>query len=121
MAMKRVSTIFRSPSSSAGPSSGEKLPAVAVEDGDSVNTEIADAKSQQTTVTVLPLPNLKIKVRPTRIQRFRELTTFPIYSASIITTRDGEAGSTRTPDPRSSRSRARSWPIANNGPDTVSS
>ena len=66
MAMKRVSTIFRSPSSPAGPSSGEKSPAV--EDDDSVNTEIADVKSQQTAVTVaLPPPNLKIKVRPTMI------------------------------------------------------
>ena len=64
MAMKRVSTIFRSPSSPAGPSSGEKLPAVVPEDDDSVNTETADVKSQQTTVATLPLPppNLKIKV-----------------------------------------------------------
>ena len=65
MAMRRVSTIFRSPSAShAGPSS-EKSPATVVEDdSESVNTEIADVKSQQTTVTVLPVPLLKIKVRP---------------------------------------------------------
>ena len=107
MAMKRVSAVFRSPSS-AGPSSGEKSPAVVLEDDDSVNTETADVKSQQTTVAVLAPPNLKIKVRPTKVQSFRELTTFPVHSASIITTRDGEVGNTRTPDPRSSQSRGHS-------------
>ena len=76
-----------------------------VEDDDSVNTETADAKSQQTTVTVLPPPNLKIKVRSTRVQYFRGLTAFPVHSASIITTHDGGVGSTRTLDPRSWRSR----------------
>jgi len=64
MAMKRVSTIFRPPSISAGPSSPEKLPTVAYEDDDSASIGTAGAKSQQTTVTALPPPNLKIKVRP---------------------------------------------------------
>jgi hypothetical protein len=45
-----------------------------LEDDTSINTETADIKSQQTTVTPLPPPNLKIKVRPTITQRFRELT-----------------------------------------------
>lgn len=104
--MKRVSTIFRSPSSSAGPSSAEKMPAVTPEDDESVNTEIADAKSQQTTVATPPPPNLKIKVRPITILHFRALTVLPFHSASIIITRDGGVGSTRTPDPRLLRSRA---------------
>ena len=121
MAMKRVSTIFRSPSSSAGPSSGEKLPVVVQEDDDSVSIETIDAKSQQTTVATLPPPNLKIKVRPTRIRCLRELITLPVHSASIIITRDGEVGSTRTLDPRSSQNRGRSWLTANSGLDTVSS
>lgn len=121
MAMKRVSTIFRSPSTSAGPLSGEKTPEAVLEDDDSATTETADAKSQQTTVAVLTPPNLKIKVRLTMINYSRALTVFPIHSASTITTRDGEVGSTRTLDPRLSRRRALSWPIANNGLDTVSS
>lgn len=122
MAMKRVSTIFRSPSLSAGPSSAEKMPTVADGDDDSVNTETADGKSQQTTVTVLPPPNLKIKVRPTAAHRsFRALITFLFHSALTITTHDGEVGSTRTLDPRLWRSRAPLWPITNNGLDTASS
>lgn len=86
-----------------------------LEDNASVNTETADAKSQQTTVAVAAPPNLKIKVHLTIIQYFCALTTLPVYSASIITTHDGEAGSTGTLDPRSSPSRARSWLIASNG------
>lgn len=106
MAMKRVSTIFRSPSSSAGPSSGEKSPAVVYEDDDSVCTETADLKSQQTTVTQLPPPNLKIKVCLIMGQYLRSLTTLSAHSASIITTPDGEVGSIGTPEPRLSRSHA---------------
>lgn len=118
--MKRVSTIFRSPSSSAGPSSVEKLPAVVDEDDDSVNTETADVKSQQTTVNVLSPPNLKIKVRPTTIYHLScALTISPFHSALIITTRDGEVGSTGTPEPRLWRSRALSCPITSNGQDTA--
>lgn len=108
MALRRVSSVFRSPSSTAGPSSGEKSPAVVLEDDASVTTETADAKSQQTTVAVLPPPNLKIKVRQTRIQHSSELIVFPVHSASITTTRDGEVGNTRIPDPRSLRRRGRS-------------
>lgn len=108
MTMKRVSTIFRSPSSPAGPSPSEKLPVVGDEDEESVNTEIADAKSQQTTVTPLSPPNLKIKVRPTIISHFLTLTAAPFYSALITITLDGEVGSTRTPAPKSWRNRARS-------------
>lgn len=59
--MKRVSTIFRSPSSVPSPSSSDTSPVTVIEDNDSTTTEIADVKSQQTTVAVLPPPNLKIK------------------------------------------------------------
>jgi len=121
MAMKRVSTIFRPPSSSAGPSSPEKLPAVVYEDDDSVSIKTAGTKSQQTTVTASPPPNLKIKVRPIIILPFCALTALPFHSASTITTRDGEVGSTRTPDPRLWPSRALSWPITSNGLDFASS
>ena len=107
MTMKRVSAVFRSPSSPAGPSPPEKLPMVGDEDEESVNTEIADVKSQQTTVTPLSPPNLKIKVRPAIISHFPALTTALFYSASIIITLDGEVGSTRTPVPKLWRNRAR--------------
>ena len=104
MAMKRVSTIFRSSPSSAGPSSSDTSPLAMVRDDESVSTEIAEVKSQQTAVAVLPPPNLKIKVRlrASDCSVDHPLTTFASNSALITTTPDGEVGSTRTPDPKSS-------------------